>query len=85
MVNLSIQNFLIILWEIKGKIFMKKFGAILLSIISVITLLASLNFNTITDNKNFLSIDCIKKQELNLLHIKTKKCNIMNPNRKRTC
>lgn len=77
--------------KIKGKIFMKKFGAIFLSFFSVITFFASMSFCCVNNSRNIsneiniIAQSYIEKLNTTQSQIRTKKCNIMNPNRKRTC
>ena len=71
--------------------FMKNFRAIFLSIFSVITLFAGMssccvnNSTNISSETNIAAQSFIEKLNTTQNQIRTKKCNIMNPNRKRTC
>ncbi len=69
---------------------MDTYKFIILSIIGSVVLLAGINFysdnlSNITDEENYNAYNYVIKQSINQPKIKTKKCNIMNPNRKKTC
>lgn len=71
---------------------MKEFRIVFLSIISVIMLFVGMNFccvNNFTVNifnkTNITAQSYIEKLNTTQSQIKTKKCNIINPNRKRIC
>lgn len=76
--------------KIKGKMFMKNFKAVFLSIFSVI-MFSGMNFCCVNNSANvpndvnIAAQSYIEKLNTTQNQIKTKKCNIMNPNRKRTC
>ena len=77
--------------KIKGKFSMDTYKFILLSVVGSVLLLAGIN--SYCENKsfnmqykeNYNAYNFVIKQGINLPKIKTKKCNILNPNRKRTC
>jgi len=71
---------------------MKEFRIVFLSIFSVIMIFAGINFCCVNDSKtnifnktNITAQSYIEKLNTTQSQIKTKKCNIINPNRKRTC
>ncbi len=70
---------------------MDTYKFIILSIIGSVVLLAGINFYSdnmsfnMTDEENYNAYNYSIKQDINQPKLKTKKCNIMNPNRKKTC